>query len=404
MSLFRPSSLYVSPSDRRSRLDTHPLVVPTSNSRCAKCHVECEHNTNLLLLSDGSPVCENCAYICSVCQTPIHNEAIVTGALAVLTRLHGRPSVLTVVIYRCLALYQGMNRTTPTASGVARVKTRSRNSSLPRRRKGSGACLATTNAWRGHESTPKPNSRAVLARTRSRRRGRVEVARIASGNGASGVNGAIAISNRVRRLHKRRSTFLLPSRLAVPTTTPNRAPYLRRPTATLPPLPLTLTLPRPPLIDDLEKALDVLTSATGLRVCPLRRRPRAYPPSPRATPRPVRMARPASVTIAPPPHSSPLLRIGTRSGYLARVRFVASLPARGEHRARAPTGRVQTLETSRHGQLLRAAILLRIVRTPRPTFHRAWVLTEDRQVQRSPPPNHRVVKVRSRRPHQSTKV
>ncbi|GAA5913420.1 hypothetical protein JCM6882_001956 [Rhodosporidiobolus microsporus] len=47
--------------------------------RCAKCHNLVEHNTNLLLLSDGSPVCENCSYICSVCQKPIHNEAIVTG-------------------------------------------------------------------------------------------------------------------------------------------------------------------------------------------------------------------------------------------------------------------------------------------------------------------------------------
>ncbi|GAA5951286.1 hypothetical protein JCM21900_003827 [Sporobolomyces salmonicolor] len=47
--------------------------------RCAKCHNLVEHDTNLLLLSDGSPVCENCSYICSVCQKPIHNEAIVTG-------------------------------------------------------------------------------------------------------------------------------------------------------------------------------------------------------------------------------------------------------------------------------------------------------------------------------------
>ncbi|GAA6031517.1 hypothetical protein JCM8097_006495 [Rhodosporidiobolus ruineniae] len=47
--------------------------------RCAKCHNLVEHNTNLLLLSDGSPVCENCSYICSVCQKPISNEAIVTG-------------------------------------------------------------------------------------------------------------------------------------------------------------------------------------------------------------------------------------------------------------------------------------------------------------------------------------
>ncbi|EGG01819.1 uncharacterized protein MELLADRAFT_91892 [Melampsora larici-populina 98AG31] len=47
--------------------------------RCAKCRNLVEHDTNLLLLSDGSPVCENCSYICSVCKNPISNEAIVTG-------------------------------------------------------------------------------------------------------------------------------------------------------------------------------------------------------------------------------------------------------------------------------------------------------------------------------------
>ncbi|KNZ49802.1 hypothetical protein VP01_476g1 [Puccinia sorghi] len=47
--------------------------------RCAKCRNLVEHDTNLLLLSDGSPVCENCSYICSVCKHPISNEAIVTG-------------------------------------------------------------------------------------------------------------------------------------------------------------------------------------------------------------------------------------------------------------------------------------------------------------------------------------
>ncbi|GAA5985982.1 hypothetical protein JCM10908_006359 [Rhodotorula pacifica] len=47
--------------------------------RCAKCHSLVEHNTNLLLLSDGGPVCENCSYMCTICLKPIHNEAIVTG-------------------------------------------------------------------------------------------------------------------------------------------------------------------------------------------------------------------------------------------------------------------------------------------------------------------------------------
>ena len=56
-------------------------------SRCAKCHNLVDHDTNLLLLSDGSPVCENCSYICSVCTKPIHNEAIVTGPHLVLYNL-----------------------------------------------------------------------------------------------------------------------------------------------------------------------------------------------------------------------------------------------------------------------------------------------------------------------------
>lgn len=56
------------------------LTIILLGSRCAKCHNLVEHDTNLLLLSDGNPVCENCSYICSVCQKPIQNEAIVTGA------------------------------------------------------------------------------------------------------------------------------------------------------------------------------------------------------------------------------------------------------------------------------------------------------------------------------------
>ena len=36
-------------------------------------------DTNLLLLSDGSPVCANCSYCCNVCGQPILDEAIMTG-------------------------------------------------------------------------------------------------------------------------------------------------------------------------------------------------------------------------------------------------------------------------------------------------------------------------------------
>lgn len=47
--------------------------------KCAKCHQRVTADTNLLLLSDGQPVCSNCSYKCSVCHQPILDEAIMTG-------------------------------------------------------------------------------------------------------------------------------------------------------------------------------------------------------------------------------------------------------------------------------------------------------------------------------------
>ncbi len=47
--------------------------------RCAKCQNKVTADTNLLLLSDGSPVCANCSYNCNVCKQPILDEAIMTG-------------------------------------------------------------------------------------------------------------------------------------------------------------------------------------------------------------------------------------------------------------------------------------------------------------------------------------
>lgn len=47
--------------------------------RCAKCNNKVTADTNLLLLSDGSPVCANCSYSCNVCGQPILDEAIMTG-------------------------------------------------------------------------------------------------------------------------------------------------------------------------------------------------------------------------------------------------------------------------------------------------------------------------------------
>ncbi|KAF8894145.1 hypothetical protein BD779DRAFT_1669623 [Infundibulicybe gibba] len=47
--------------------------------KCAKCGDQVTADTNLLLLSDGSPICANCSYSCNVCHLPILDEAIMTG-------------------------------------------------------------------------------------------------------------------------------------------------------------------------------------------------------------------------------------------------------------------------------------------------------------------------------------
>ncbi|RDB16810.1 putative Rho-type GTPase-activating protein 3 [Hypsizygus marmoreus] len=47
--------------------------------KCAKCGDQVTADTNLLLLSDGSPICANCSYNCNVCHLPILDEAIMTG-------------------------------------------------------------------------------------------------------------------------------------------------------------------------------------------------------------------------------------------------------------------------------------------------------------------------------------
>ncbi|KAG1093091.1 hypothetical protein G6F42_019036 [Rhizopus arrhizus] len=46
---------------------------------CAKCSdpVDCE--SNLLLLTNGRPVCESCSYCCNACKQVIRDEAIMTG-------------------------------------------------------------------------------------------------------------------------------------------------------------------------------------------------------------------------------------------------------------------------------------------------------------------------------------
>ncbi|WVN86424.1 uncharacterized protein L203_101588 [Cryptococcus depauperatus CBS 7841] len=47
--------------------------------RCTKCREKVSADTNLLLLSDGSPVCGKCSYQCFVCKEAITEEAIMTG-------------------------------------------------------------------------------------------------------------------------------------------------------------------------------------------------------------------------------------------------------------------------------------------------------------------------------------
>lgn len=46
---------------------------------CAKCSETIDCESNLLLLSNGKPVCENCSYSCNVCKQAIKDEAIMTG-------------------------------------------------------------------------------------------------------------------------------------------------------------------------------------------------------------------------------------------------------------------------------------------------------------------------------------
>ncbi|KAI7904343.1 uncharacterized protein BX663DRAFT_504733 [Cokeromyces recurvatus] len=47
--------------------------------RCAKCHKLVECYSNLLLLRDGNPICEDCSYSCHACKKTIKDEAIMTG-------------------------------------------------------------------------------------------------------------------------------------------------------------------------------------------------------------------------------------------------------------------------------------------------------------------------------------
>lgn len=47
--------------------------------RCAKCGKPADCESNLLILTDGRPVCEACSYTCALCKQLIRDEAIMTG-------------------------------------------------------------------------------------------------------------------------------------------------------------------------------------------------------------------------------------------------------------------------------------------------------------------------------------
>jgi hypothetical protein len=54
-------------------------VYHLNSFRCAKCQKLVECYSNLLLLRDGSPICEDCSYSCHSCSKTIKDEAIMTG-------------------------------------------------------------------------------------------------------------------------------------------------------------------------------------------------------------------------------------------------------------------------------------------------------------------------------------
>ncbi|CAO3599765.1 unnamed protein product [Absidia cylindrospora] len=46
---------------------------------CSKCHQQMNCQSNVLLLTNGRPVCEDCSYVCKQCGLGIDQEAIMTG-------------------------------------------------------------------------------------------------------------------------------------------------------------------------------------------------------------------------------------------------------------------------------------------------------------------------------------
>ena len=82
--------------------------------RCAKCKTRVESDSNLLLLSDGSPICEQCSYSCKACHKPILDEAIMTGKSPSFP--HVFPFVFPALCISCVSIYPPVPLSAPKRS------------------------------------------------------------------------------------------------------------------------------------------------------------------------------------------------------------------------------------------------------------------------------------------------
>lgn len=60
-------------------LDKENNLTEENSFICAKCAEPVDCESNLLLLTNGRPVCESCSYCCNACKQVIRDEAIMTG-------------------------------------------------------------------------------------------------------------------------------------------------------------------------------------------------------------------------------------------------------------------------------------------------------------------------------------
>ncbi|CAO3642723.1 unnamed protein product [Cunninghamella blakesleeana] len=76
---------------------------------CTKCTKPVNCDANLLLLTNGRPVCEDCSYVCTSCKNIIHDEAIMTG-----------DEVYHADCFKCVSCNEKINNLvfTPTSKGI----------------------------------------------------------------------------------------------------------------------------------------------------------------------------------------------------------------------------------------------------------------------------------------------